>query len=265
VAARTSRVRIGTAILQPHFRNPPLLALAWATLDRASGGRTILGLAIGGGTPENIRAEAAEMGIEPRERGTILEATIAEVRDLFGGTHPRLSLPVRPVQPKVPIWIAAGIYVPADAAAGAQGVVSGGPRGRYLRGRLDRIARLADGWLTLMATPDDVRESLAVIAEEAAVCGRRPEEITPCLELWVNVGADRDRCYRELKTTVEHYFAGASIPDETIERWSIWGEPAACRERLAAFEDAGIRHVKLVLGAPDPASQLERVLDAVVL
>ena len=50
-----------------------------------------------------------------------------------------------------------------------------------------------------------------------------------------------------------------------MERWAIWGEPEACRERLALFEDAGIRHVKLVIGAPDPLSQLDRILDALVL
>jgi alkanesulfonate monooxygenase SsuD/methylene tetrahydromethanopterin reductase-like flavin-dependent oxidoreductase (luciferase family) len=264
VAARTSRVRIGTAILQPHFRHPALLALAWATLDRASAGRTILGLGIGGGTQENIRAESGEMGIEPRDRGAVLETTVSELRALFAGTHERVSLPFPPVQSAVPIWIAAGIYVPADASAGAQGLARGGERGRYLRGRLDRVARLADGWLTLMATPEEIRESLEVLAEEAAACGRDADQITPCVELWVNVGASADRCYRELKSTVAHYFEGAAIPDETIERWSIWGEPAACRERLTAFEEAGIRHVKLVIGAPDPASQLERVMDALV-
>jgi alkanesulfonate monooxygenase SsuD/methylene tetrahydromethanopterin reductase-like flavin-dependent oxidoreductase (luciferase family) len=265
VAARTKRVRIGTAILQPHFRNPVVLALAWATLDRAAVGRTILGLAIGGGTFENIRAECAEVGIEPRERGRILEATIEELRALFAGTHPRVSLPVRPVQRKVPIWIAAGIYAPAEASAGAQGLAQSGERGRYLHGRLDRVARLADGWLTLMATPSDIRESLALLAEKAAECGRRVDEITPCLELWVNVGPNANRCYRELKSTVERYFEGAHIPDETVERWAIWGEPEACRERLARFADAGLGHVKLVIGAPDPVSQFDRIVDAVVL
>jgi alkanesulfonate monooxygenase SsuD/methylene tetrahydromethanopterin reductase-like flavin-dependent oxidoreductase (luciferase family) len=50
-----------------------------------------------------------------------------------------------------------------------------------------------------------------------------------------------------------------------VERWAIWGEPEACRERLALFADAGIRHVKLVIGAPDPVSQFGRIVDTVVL
>jgi alkanesulfonate monooxygenase SsuD/methylene tetrahydromethanopterin reductase-like flavin-dependent oxidoreductase (luciferase family) len=259
VAARTRRVRLGTGILQPHFRNPFLLGLAWASLDQAAQGRTILGLAIGGGSPDNIAKECALVGITSRERGQILEATVATVRALWRDEHPEMSLPVRPVQAHVPIWIAAGIYVPQNRGAGAQGSVESAHRGRYLSGRLERVARLADGWFTLMATPTEVRESLVILHEEAARYGRSPDQIVPCLELWINVGPDRKASYRELRRTVHRYFEGAEIPDETIERWAIWGPADACLERLAEFETAGIRHVKLVIGSSDPFEQLERI------
>jgi alkanesulfonate monooxygenase len=227
VAARTSRVRMGTGILQPHFRNRVILALAWATLDHAARGRTILGLGIGGGLPDHLRRECEEVGIEPRERGDVLERTVLDVRALWSGTHPDFTLPVRPLQENVPIWLAAGIYHPQNPLAGAQAAVSRGVRGKYVVRRLDRVARMADGWFTLMAEPDEIRAALAELADEAAKVGRDINAITPCLELWVNIGNSRDRCYRDLRTTILRYFQGAAISDDVIRRWSIWGSPGA--------------------------------------
>ena len=47
VAARTSRVELGTAVLIPVLRNPVVLAHQIATLDQISEGRVILGVGIG--------------------------------------------------------------------------------------------------------------------------------------------------------------------------------------------------------------------------
>jgi alkanesulfonate monooxygenase SsuD/methylene tetrahydromethanopterin reductase-like flavin-dependent oxidoreductase (luciferase family) len=58
---------------------------------------------------------------------------------------------------------------------------------------------------------------------------------------------------------VARYFGGAFVPADMLRRWSIWGSPEACRERLAEFEAAGITHVKLVVGAPDPFPQIDRL------
>jgi alkanesulfonate monooxygenase SsuD/methylene tetrahydromethanopterin reductase-like flavin-dependent oxidoreductase (luciferase family) len=259
VAARTRRVRIGTAILQPHFRNPVLLALAWATLDHASGGRTILGLGIGGGAPEHIERECAEFGVRRRDRGAVLERTIEELRALWEGRHERVELPIRPLQERVPIWIASGIYVPAEAGAAAQSGATQAPSGSFAPGRLDRVARLADGWLTIMATPADIRDAARVLDRELAAAGRAPHELTRCLEVFVNVGDDEPRCFREIGEAVSRYFGGAFVPEDMLRRWSIWGSPQACRERLAQLEAAGITHVKLVVGAPDAFRQIDRL------
>lgn len=264
VAARTKRVRVGTSILQPHYRNPALLALSWATLDHAAQGRTILGLGIGGGTSDHIRRECEEMGIRPRDRGRILEDTVAEVRALWRGEHERVSLPVQPVQTHVPIWIAAGIFMPTETTASAQAGGNSGVRGGYNPGRIDRVARLADGWFTLMATPSELQRSIANLAAEAHSRGRDPESITPCLELWLNVGPDRSRCYNELRRSINSYFNGAFVSEETIRRWSVWGSPQECKERLAEFEEVGVQHVKIVVGAEDPFPQLDILLSGII-
>src|SRR5258705_13016286 len=73
VAARTRRVRLGTAVLLPALRNPVVLAQIVGTLDRVAEGRLILGVGIAGDTPA-IRHEFAALGI-PFERrvGRLLE------------------------------------------------------------------------------------------------------------------------------------------------------------------------------------------------
>jgi alkanesulfonate monooxygenase SsuD/methylene tetrahydromethanopterin reductase-like flavin-dependent oxidoreductase (luciferase family) len=51
VATQTSDIELGTAVLLPSLRNPEQLAQATATLDALSGGRFILGVGAGPGTP----------------------------------------------------------------------------------------------------------------------------------------------------------------------------------------------------------------------
>src|SRR5262245_64806864 len=57
VAARTSRVKLGTSVIVLPYHNPMRLAKIVATLDVLSGGRLILGVGVGA-----IETEMAAMG-----------------------------------------------------------------------------------------------------------------------------------------------------------------------------------------------------------
>ena len=48
LAARTSRARLGTAVLLPALRHPVLLAQTMATVELISGGRLVIGAGVGG-------------------------------------------------------------------------------------------------------------------------------------------------------------------------------------------------------------------------
>jgi len=262
VAACTKRVRLGTSILQPHFRNPILLANSWATLDHASHGRTILGLGIGGGTPDGVARECSEVGISPGQRGRRLEGVLEELRSLWAGTHPRVQLPIRPIQNRVPVWIAAGIYLPGTNRASAQpGLATDADAAQYIPGPLDRVARLADGWITIMASPGEVRRSLALI--NAAADRQQPKRKTPivsAIESWIFIGDDSARCFDQVSKTVRTYFNEAPVAEETVKRWSIWGSPQDCRQRLQEYGEAGVNHVKFVIAASDPTSQIHSLM-----
>src|SRR5262245_21128151 len=68
VAARTSRIRLGTSVLDALFHPPVVLARRLATLDRLSHGRLVAGLGQGW-----MEAEFAVAGVSPRQRGARFE------------------------------------------------------------------------------------------------------------------------------------------------------------------------------------------------
>jgi len=109
-ATRTSRVTLGTDILVAAFYHPVRLAEDIALLDVMSGGRVVLGAAIGY-KPD----EFALYGVELEKRGARFEEQLAIVKGLwtqetfsFRGTYYRVegTLEPKPItKPRPPIWI----------------------------------------------------------------------------------------------------------------------------------------------------------------
>src|SRR5690606_32278074 len=82
ISQRTSRVGLGTACLVAPLRDPVSLALAWATLDQLSAGRTILG-ACAGNVEEGVRKEFEALGLDFRTRTSRFEEILHILRRLF--------------------------------------------------------------------------------------------------------------------------------------------------------------------------------------
>ena len=105
LAARSSRVRLGTAVSAVTFRPPTLLIKAVSTLDVLSGGRARLGLGAG-----YHAQEATDMGLPlppVRERFEHLEDTLRLAVQMFdgdespfAGTHHRLARPINSPRPR---------------------------------------------------------------------------------------------------------------------------------------------------------------------
>jgi 5,10-methylenetetrahydromethanopterin reductase len=262
LAVRTRKVKLAAAIIQPHFRNPIMLALSWATLDIASEGRMILALGIGGGTPDGVEAECREVGVTRASRGRVLERTVREIRALWAGTHERVNLPVRPPRENAPIWIASGIYQPGERKFSAQSGNIRGEDARWLPGALERVARLGDGWITLMADVGEVRAAISTLDDYCTRFGRPP--VTKAMDFWIHVGDDREKCLERCREAITLYFNGAPISDDTLNRWSIAGPPEVCRERIAEFAAAGINHIGMVIAEREPWRQFELIVNKVI-
>ena len=112
IAARTSTIRIGTALLLAPLYEPVRLAEDAATVDLISGGRLMLGLGLG------WREEEFEaLGVPISERGVRLQETVGILREAWSGalvtggdtlSYPGVRVLPDPLSPGgPPIWIGA--------------------------------------------------------------------------------------------------------------------------------------------------------------
>ena len=96
VAARTRRVRIGTAVLLAPLRTPVQIAEEVAVVDALSNGRVDLGLGAG-----YLLEEFTLYGRDPATRRAATDRTVRELRRIWAGG----TVTPAPVQPRVPIWL----------------------------------------------------------------------------------------------------------------------------------------------------------------
>ncbi len=112
LAAATQSIRLGVGVANPYTRNPALLAMACATLDRLSGGRFALGM----GRSDRSVVEG-RMGIPYGDGQATLKETAEIVRRLLSGQEvtshtgrfrlSRARLAVRTVAERIPIYLGA--------------------------------------------------------------------------------------------------------------------------------------------------------------
>jgi len=155
VAGATERIGLLTHVLVLAYRHPLVTAKTYATLDRLSGGRVILGVGSGHAKPE-FRVLGA--GYEARGRFTdeAIEAIRAAWRDPAASYQGELvqfrdvmisPRPLRPAGP--PIWV------------GGNGKAS-----------LRRAARLGDGWIPWQLSVEDFAAAVAAGKKLRAEHGR---------------------------------------------------------------------------------------------
>ena len=164
VAARTSRVRLGTSVLVLPYHNPIRLAKTVATLDVLSAGRVILGVGVGA-----IEQEMEAMGTAFKERGPFTDEAIAVMRTLWTQEDPRfdgrysrfagMKFSPKPRQ-TVPIVI-----------------------GGVSRAAIRRAARLGDGWQPLGLSPEALGQGMAALRQEAQAAGRDAAAIPVAIAL----------------------------------------------------------------------------------
>ncbi|GAA3715489.1 LLM class F420-dependent oxidoreductase [Nonomuraea antimicrobica] len=79
VAAKTSTIRLGTSVVDALFHSPVVLAKRLATLDRLSGGRTMIGLGQGW-----MEQEFEAAGVPAKRRGAGFEEHLRAMRACWG-------------------------------------------------------------------------------------------------------------------------------------------------------------------------------------
>ena len=181
-AAHTSRVALGTSVLDIPFYNPVLLARRLTTLDVLSGGRLRAGFGLGWS-----KDEYDATGAFPKNRGKRADEFLAVLKEIwthdpaeFHGkyfTLPKSIIHPKPVQkPHPPIYLAA-----------------------FSPGALRRTAQVADGWMPVGMTVDQMKATSAQLKAMAKDAGRNPDEIKVIARYNLSVtpqpqGKDRQLC-----------------------------------------------------------------------
>jgi probable F420-dependent oxidoreductase len=157
-AARTSRIRLGVAVVNAPFVSPVYLAKQAATLDVLSRGRLDLGLGTGWSA-----VEFAATGASPQRRGARLVEYLAVLQALWSGEVTEYHGEFYSVP--------AGRMLPAPVQRPGPPVLLGGSVPAALR----RAGRLAAGWVSRSGTDlSRIDEDIAVVRAAARRAGRDP-------------------------------------------------------------------------------------------
>jgi probable F420-dependent oxidoreductase len=156
VAARTSRITLGTSVLDALFESPIILARRLATLDRFSDGRLVVG--VGQGWMEQ-EFEAA--GVSMKRRGAGFEEHILAMRAVWGPD---------------PVSFEGRFYRIPEADIGPKPVRPDGPRlmaGAGSTAAAERAGRLGVGLTLVIFEWDTIRETIETFRTAAAGRARR--------------------------------------------------------------------------------------------
>ncbi len=258
IAMCTERVQLGTAAIIAPLRNPTWLALSWATLDRLSGGRTILGVCVGAEKPvPGITGEFEAAGANLKTRGAVMTEQLDIIRRLwagecldFDGAHHTLHgvqselFPAR--KPAPPVWIASNPHV--------------GDLSPRLRQRMaQRIVDHAEGWMTCTASPDEYRDCWQEIQDVARASDRDAASIAPGYQMLCRIDNDRAKARAIGVDFVNRYYHSRYRSlDEARWGQDPYGTAEDCVQALHALAEAGCEHFIVRFAGDDQPEQLRR-------
>jgi F420-dependent oxidoreductase-like protein len=261
LAATTSRIKVGSAILQIPGRTPANCAMTAMTLDQLSGGRFLLGLGTSG--PQVVEGWHGEPWGKPlgktREYVEIVRAALRRETVEHHGEHydipytgpgatglgKPLKLMARPLRAEIPIYLA-----------------SISPKS------VELTAEIADGWIPIFYDPEtardvfpafgregfDVAPSVPVVLTDDVQAGR--DSLKGYYALYIGgMGARGKNFYNSLfqrygfeaeAKQIQDLFldgkqrdAAAAVPDAFVDRVALVGSKERIADRIAAFAEAG--------------------------
>jgi F420-dependent oxidoreductase-like protein len=285
VAAHTSRIQIGTGVVQLAARTPTATAMAAVTIDHLSQGRFILGLGVSG--PQVVEGWYGRPSNKPlartREYVEIIRAALRREGPLTSdgefyplpyrgegsvGLGKPLKIMTHPLRPEIPIYL------------GAEG-----PK------NVTQTAEIADGWLPLYYSPyrqDVYADQLAAAKPGFEIASLVNFTITDDVQqgLWPvkaslgfyigGMGAKGQNYHTKLMARKgfeeeaykiqDLFFEGkrdeaiAAVPDDFADEISIVGPPARIKQRLEAWRSSPV--TTLLVGARD-AEQMKQIAELV--
>jgi F420-dependent oxidoreductase-like protein len=286
IGAKTSRIRLGTAVAQLSARTPASTAMAALTLDHLSKGRMILGLGVSG--PQVVEGWYGQPFAKPLSR---TREYVDIIRQVFSreapveNDGPHYPLPYqgegswglgKPLKPIThPLRADLPIFLGAE-----------GPK------NVTMAAEIADGWLPLYYSPyrqqvyasqianakpgfeisqgisikicDDVAEGLIPVKHSLAlyIGGMGAKKRNFHTELMGRMGFEAEaRQIQELFLEGKKDQAVMAVPDEFADEISLTGPVDRIKERLAAWEETPVTSL---LVSPRSETELQTMAEIVL-
>ena len=228
IAARTTKIKLGTGILVLPMRNPVLLAKQLACMDLLSDGRLLMGMASGW-----YRREFNAMGVPFEERGKIMDENLDIIKRLW--TEHMVSAKFRNYD------ITAGVMFPKPVQKPHPPILIGG----YVDRVLKRAATAGDGWLTYFYLPESFAEAWGKIRAFAKDAGKDPDRLLNAAQLPIYVGKSRQAAESGMMEWLTKEWDFASWSESTKES-AIMGTVHECVAQLKAHLAAGVQKIIFV-------------------
>ncbi|HLZ69348.1 MAG TPA: LLM class flavin-dependent oxidoreductase [Dehalococcoidia bacterium] len=233
LAALTQKATLGTAIFLLPLRHPTIVAKSFSTLDVISNGRMVLGIGVGGEFPKEFEAT----GVPVNERGPRSNEAMRVIKRLWSEDH---------------VSHEGRFFTFSDATMAPKPVQSGGPpivvAGRS-EAAVTRAARLGDGYMPYLFTPDRYRAALASIEQQRTAAGKSMDGFQRVLYQFTALADTHELAHRRAVERLSRQYNQDF--ENLVERYCVLGTAEECAERLAQFVQAGARHIILVPICPE--------------
>jgi 5,10-methylenetetrahydromethanopterin reductase len=233
--AASSRLRVGIGIAPVALRNPALLAMELAALERVHPGRLVAG--VGHGVPEWMR----KVGASTPRKLALLEETIVGVRGLLAGSTVNLH------GQEVTVDGLSLVHPPASVPPLVTGVVQ--PRSLELSGRVADGTIIAEGH-----GPAQIVSARAHIDRGIAAGSRPAHELI--VFAFLRVGPDLEPA----REAIEGQASWLGVPPSSV--YVVSGPASSLRSQIADLEEAGASTVVLRPLGPDPDGQTREAMAA---
>jgi probable F420-dependent oxidoreductase len=239
LSALSERALIGTAVMALPLYAPGLLAKQVADLDRIAGGRLLLGVGVGGSSPEEFRL----CQVPATERGHRADESVALLRALWRGEMVTSRSRYFPMD---------DVHIdPLPVRHGGPPIIVGGESAAAVR----RAAVLGDGWMPSLCPIPRYERSASEILRQAVEAGRDLAEFHWTLTLAVSVAPRRDDALELASRALGSYVAGT---DAGVEEVSASGDVADVAAAISGYVDVGVRHFILIPCAPGMTETIMR-------
>ncbi len=266
-AHSTSRIKLGTCVIDPYTRHPALTAMAIATVDEISGGRAVLGIGAGISGFAALEIEWKRPALALRESVELIRALLKGGKVDYHGEMVRFfdgELNFKPVRTEIPIYIASNSPMGLRAAGRvADGVISSSCANEatvdYIKGQVSKGASRAGRNASDIEVVARLNSCISPDGEGARGAVRRG--VVQTLITYTGFAIESGVVFPEpLKRTLEETgythdpatldAIARELPEEFIDIFTLAGTAEEVTERVVKLANRGVTHVMVRPVAP---------------